>query len=156
MASPAPDEALLVVLPISHFCEKARWALERVGVPYTLQAHPPGFHVPAVKKLGVSGSSTPVLRLPDGRVLDDSSLILRHCDELAARAGLPRLFPLGQAERVASLCAKFDDTLGKDVRAVVYSHALGHAEIRRSAAAPPVSARENFIWHYTGLSFLVT
>ena len=153
----ADGEALLVVIPISHFCEKARWALHRLGVPHRIEAHAPGFHVPAVKALGVETStSTPVLRLPDGTVLADSSEIVRHCDTLAEQAGVERLFPPAVAGRVASLCAQLDGTLGKDARQVVYASALSHAEIRRAAAAPPVSPGERFAWTWTGLSFLVT
>ena len=29
----------LVTIPISHYCEKARWALERAGVPYVERPH---------------------------------------------------------------------------------------------------------------------
>jgi glutathione S-transferase len=153
----ADGEALLVVIPISHYCEKARWALERLGVPHRIEAHAPGFHVPAVKALGVGTStSTPVLRLLDGTVLADSSLILKHCDTLAEQGGVERLFPPAIADKVASLCAQLDGTLGKDARQVVYASALSTAEIRRAAAAPPVTSGERFAWTWTGLSFLVT
>ena len=156
-AGAADGEALLVVIPVSHFCEKARWALERLGVPHRVEAHPPGFHVPAVKALGVETStSTPVLRLPDGRVLADSRLIVRHCDTLAEQAGVERLFPPGLAAKVDSLCAQLDATLGGDARVVVYASALGSSEMRRSAAAPPVSPGERFAWTWTGVSFLMT
>jgi len=152
--SAASDEAVLVILPISHFCEKARWALDRFGVKFRVEAHAPGFHVPAVKGMGLSSTTTPVLRLPDGRVLGDSSLIVRHCDVLAQAANVERLFPPEQPD-VEELCARFD-TLGADARAVVYAHALSSAELRRAAAAPPVPPGERRAWHYTGLSWFVT
>ena len=66
----APDEPLknsyserpvLITIPVSHFCEKARWALDRFNIPYDEQPHCPGFHVPAVKAAGGKGSSTPLL-----------------------------------------------------------------------------------------------
>ena len=34
-----PARPRLLTIPISHFCEKARWALERAGVDYEEQAH---------------------------------------------------------------------------------------------------------------------
>jgi glutathione S-transferase len=32
-ADPTPSDNVLITIPISHFCEKARWALDRTGVP---------------------------------------------------------------------------------------------------------------------------
>lgn len=31
-SGPAPSR--LLTIPISHYCEKARWALEHAGIPY--------------------------------------------------------------------------------------------------------------------------
>jgi glutathione S-transferase len=33
MSTPKPENRL-VTIPISHYCEKARWVLDRAGVPY--------------------------------------------------------------------------------------------------------------------------
>ena len=35
----ADGENVLITIPISHFCEKARWALERAGLPYREERH---------------------------------------------------------------------------------------------------------------------
>ncbi|MCW3023116.1 MAG: Glutathione S-transferase family protein, partial [Conexibacter sp.] len=32
---------ILVTIPISHYCEKARWALDRAGVAYEERRHLP-------------------------------------------------------------------------------------------------------------------
>lgn len=34
----------LITLPISHYCEKVRWALDRQGIAYREEAHAPIFH----------------------------------------------------------------------------------------------------------------
>jgi glutathione S-transferase len=34
----------LLTIPISHYCEKARWGLERLGLAYREEAHIQGFH----------------------------------------------------------------------------------------------------------------
>ena len=34
----------LVTIPISHYCEKARWALERAGLDYVEERHVQGIH----------------------------------------------------------------------------------------------------------------
>lgn len=51
----------LVTIPISHYCEKARWALERAGIDYEERRHLQLFHyVPAI--LAAGGISAPALR----------------------------------------------------------------------------------------------
>ena len=47
MSAPTP---VLVTIPISHFCEKARWALDRAGVAYEEQRHLPALHRVAVRR----------------------------------------------------------------------------------------------------------
>jgi hypothetical protein len=42
----------LVTIPISHFCEKARWALARAGLQYTEQRHVQIVHIAAAKRAG--------------------------------------------------------------------------------------------------------
>lgn len=34
----------LIVIPVSHYCEKARWALTRVQIPFVEERHMPPFH----------------------------------------------------------------------------------------------------------------
>src|SRR5215212_1631565 len=55
----------LVTIPISHYCEKARWALERVGIPYREERHVQGIHRFAARRAG-GGITVPVLVTPDG------------------------------------------------------------------------------------------
>lgn len=68
----------LVTIPISHYCEKARWALEWAGLPYAEEAHLQVFHyLPAWRAGG--GRTVPILVHPGG-VLTDSADILRWAD----------------------------------------------------------------------------
>ena len=34
----------LIAFAVSHYCEKARWALERLNIPFIEERHVPGFH----------------------------------------------------------------------------------------------------------------
>ena len=36
---PASTPARLITIPISHYCEKARWALDRAGIGYREERH---------------------------------------------------------------------------------------------------------------------
>ena len=52
----------LITIAISHYCEKARWALDRAGITYVESAHVPLAHLVFTKAAG--GSSTPILVTP--------------------------------------------------------------------------------------------
>ena len=109
----------LLTIPISHFCEKARWALERAGLPYREERHVQGVNRIVSRRAGGHGT-LPVLICEAG-VLAESEAILRYAD-----AHLPeavRLFP-DQAPEVTALCRELDAGLGPDGRRLMYAHML--------------------------------
>jgi glutathione S-transferase len=113
----------LITIPFSHFCEKARWALEHAGIPFEEEGHCPGAHRVAVRRAG-GRSSVPVLVTDSGEVLADSTLILRFADDRAP-AGR-KLLPADEKERADALALedRFDDELGPHIRRFVYFHLL--------------------------------
>ncbi len=114
--------ARLVTIPISHFCEKARWGLHRAGVPYVEQPHLQLVHIAAARRAG-GGRSVPVFVADDGEVVADSTDILRW----AERRLTPdqRLYPDGElGRRAAALEDAFDDGLGPDSRLWIYHATL--------------------------------
>lgn len=118
MARAGDQERILVTIPISHFCEKARWALERAGLDYTEKRHIQLVHQVAVKRAG-GGSTAPVLRTAEG-VYDQSRAIMLYADE---RGPLEqRLYPAEQPDRaeVLALEERFDATLGPQARLWLY------------------------------------
>jgi glutathione S-transferase len=125
----AGDENVLITIPISHFCEKARWALERSGVPYRERAHLQVFHRVAVRRAGGNGTA-PVL-VWDGRVLAESADILE-----AVSAQAPpelQLFPDDRraAEEVRALELDFDTRLGPEGRLWMYYEMRGRGDLAR-------------------------
>jgi glutathione S-transferase len=88
----------LVTIPISHYCEKARWALERAGLAYREERHVQGLHRIAARLAG-GGRTVPVLVTLEG-ALGESEEILRWVEERTPRER--RLFPddPGRAMRV--------------------------------------------------------
>jgi glutathione S-transferase len=129
-----PDHTL-VTIPISHFCEKARWALDRAGIDYAERPHLQLFHWLAVRRAG-GGRTAPVLVCPD-RVLSESADIVRYAD--AACPPDRRLYPDGDAEVVA-LERDFDERLGPDGRAWMYDALRGSPEIATKYATTGVPA----------------
>ena len=110
----------LITIAISHYCEKARWALDRAGIEYVESAHVPLAHLLYTRPAG--GSSTPLLVTPT-RTITDSTDILRYADEKLDDA--LKLFPAGSiADEVVALEDRFDVQLGPAARAWAYAHLL--------------------------------
>jgi len=117
----------LVTIPISHYCEKARWALERAGIPYREERHVQGIHRIAARRAG-GGQTVPVLVTPEGS-LGESEEILRWVDERTPPER--RLFPSDPAElaEVEQLSRRFDDRLGPRGRRFMYVKMLSQPEL---------------------------
>jgi glutathione S-transferase len=114
----------LVTIPFSHFCEKARWALDYARVAYREEGHAPGLHRRAVKLASGKAGSVPVLVLDGDGVLDDSTLIVRWAD---ARATSDRkLLPSGGRELDETLALErhLDVDFAPHVRRIAYFHLL--------------------------------
>jgi glutathione S-transferase len=107
------SECTLITIPISHYCEKARWVLERAGIPYREHAHMQILHWVAVKRAG-GGRTAPVLVTDDGRVLPESDEIVAWAD---ARGELG-LYP---NDEVRALERDFDKRLGPEGRRWMYN-----------------------------------
>jgi glutathione S-transferase len=111
-----------VTIPISHFCEKARWALHRAGVSYVERPHLQLVHVAAARRAG-GGRSVPVFVADDGEVVADSTDILHWADRRLAPE--QRLYPAGGlGAGAAALEDELDEGLGPDGRLWMYHETL--------------------------------
>ena len=116
-----------ITIRFSHFCEKARWALDRAGVAYREESHVPILSWGATLRAG--GKRTVPCLVTPGRVVDDSTDILRWAD---AQGGAAPLFPVGpEVEEVAALEAEFDRRLGPAARRLAYFHLLQRPALMR-------------------------
>jgi glutathione S-transferase len=136
--SPADSGLRFITIRFSHFCEKARWALDHAGLDYREESHVPIFSWAAT--FGARGRRTvPVLVTPDG-TLSDSTDILRWID---TRRAAPPLFPEGTlGQEVAQLEDTFDRRVGPATRRLVYFHLMKDAppemlcQLLQSAGSP--------------------
>ncbi len=69
----------LYQFPISHFCEKIRWALEFKNIDYEIKNLLPGLHVLKTKKLSPE-TSVPILT-HHGKAIQGSSEIISYLDK---------------------------------------------------------------------------
>jgi glutathione S-transferase len=134
---------LLWHLPVSHYSEKVRWALDHKRVPHDRRALIGGLHIPIALLITRGRSYTlPILEL-DGLIIEDSTAIIaaleqRHPDE--------PLYPLDPAQRRRALDLEdwFDTRLGPDVRRFVFHALRGDQKLFDELAAtqiPPALSR---------------
>lgn len=120
---PVAKPAILITIPLSHYCEKARWGLDRAGLPYEEHAHAPLFS-------RLAGGTVPAL-VHGSRRFVDSTDILVHADN---SCGGDLLYPRDAKLRseVEALVARFDSELGPHTRRWAYSHMLSNAALIRA------------------------
>jgi glutathione S-transferase len=118
---------ILITIPISHYCEKARWALDRAGVKYQERAHLQVIHWIPVTRAG-GKKTAPVLVWGD-RVFADSAEIVEEASAKAPPGG--SLFPSdpAAAAEVRALQRGFDARLGPEGRRWMYNALRGRRDI---------------------------
>lgn len=98
---------MLVSVPASNFCEKARWALQLARIPFREREYAPVLHLFGTIPTG--GRSVPVLYWPESkRALTDSSDILDLCAQ-----SLPTLYPTKETKELELF---YDRSLGPHSR----------------------------------------
>jgi glutathione S-transferase len=129
------EVARLITIPISHYCEKIRWALDLLQIPYIEEKHVPPFHRLTTRKYG--GSSVPVLITKSGN-FTDSTDILHYLDTVSISSSNSsgfRLYPEAPELRreVEELAELFDRRLGPDIRTWGYYYRSGDRPTMRKA-----------------------
>ena len=115
---PTPE---LFHFKVSHFNEKARWALDYKGVEHVRHSLLPGPQKPKMQKLS-GQQQTPVLRCGDDVVAGSAAII----DYLERRFPEPRLYPRDDAtlRRAISVQARFDAEVGPAIRLAMFHDLL--------------------------------
>lgn len=119
----------MVTVPVSPYCELARWTLDHLSIAFTEECHAPFLHRLATRRHG-GGSVVPVLDLGETSLTDARQVV----DAYVPRAPEPlRLFPADPTDHAEcrDLFDAFFDELGVAVRAWAYAYQL---PLRRSTA----------------------
>ena len=106
-------------IEISHYSEKARWALAYKGVEHRRRAPVPGAHMPVALWLTRGEQKTfPILTL-DGRNIGDSTKLIAALED---RFPEPPLYPADEDQRSRALGLEdfFDEQLGPHMRLLAF------------------------------------
>lgn len=111
----------LITFGISHYCEKARWALDWLGVDYEETVYPPGLHIILGKLHGAGRTTVPYL-LDGKRVIEGSGAIIDWADEQAPDS--PRRLTFADALEIER---RADCGIGINARRFFYAQILPQA-----------------------------
>lgn len=106
--APVVDQLCLYVLPPSHYCERARWALDHMGLTYQEDRWAVGVHIPLARRIA-KGTTLPILTTGQ-EVIQGSGSILDW-------TGMPGGAP--------ALEQRFEKRIGVLVRQFIYAGTLG-------------------------------
>ncbi|MDF3820018.1 glutathione S-transferase N-terminal domain-containing protein [Leptospira sp. 96542] len=109
----------LYIFPISHFSEKARWALDRASYPYKLEILVPGLHIEFLKPL-VPETHLPVLQMESSAIQGSGAIL----DLVETQA-----FGGKATEEEKIMEEKIDIEIGKSLQTILYSFILECPEI---------------------------
>lgn len=147
-------------IDISHYSEKARWALDYKGVAWRRRAPVPGTHIPVALYLTRGAQMTfPVLRI-EGETIGDSTAVIAALEE---RHPDPPLYPADPAlrRRALELEDYFDEELGPAIR-LFFFHEMREdperfAALIERSSPPPLNRAPRLAAAYanafTGLRF---
>jgi glutathione S-transferase len=113
------ERPVLWHIPISHYSEKARWALDHKRMPHRRRGLPGGAHMLAALALTRGRTVTFPVLVVNGDGIGDSTAIIA---ELERRQPDPPLYPDDPAERRRALDLEeyFDEELGSPIRLVAW------------------------------------
>lgn len=113
---------VLYIFAISHYCEKACWALDYLDIDYEITHLAPGIHRQIAKQLGAPRSALPIL-VADGQLVQGSAEIIDWADA-AASTDSKCLTPDTAREQCLEIEKRLDDIVGIHTRRYYYSEAL--------------------------------
>ena len=118
----AMDIPMLWHIPLSHFSEKVRWALDYKGIAHYRRVLGPDYLIRAWRATG--RGTLPILFL-DGRPIGDSTHILAALEQ---RYPAPPLYPADAPARQRALALEdyFDEELGPALRAAIVTPLFRH------------------------------
>ena len=133
----------LLEFPHSHYCEKARWALDYKGIPFQAVAIMPGFHMITVRKYAPH-TSVPVL-LNGNEVVQGSNEIITYLEQ---QYPLHPLTPTDadQLQTCLEIEHSMDERLGENIRRILYYGLLAYPDYIRHCFTHPMPGLKQVIF----------
>jgi len=131
----------LITFGSSHYCEKARWALDWHDIPYSDVGWPPGLHQVLAKRCGAKATSLPILL--DGEIVVQGSGVIIHWADSKANDATRRLAPRGDSTEAQEIEDRANEVIGVHVRRLAYAEMLP----KYSKLAKRALFQRTSVWH---------
>jgi glutathione S-transferase len=137
---------VLYHIQVSHYNEKARWALDYKQIPHVRRAPPPMIHTVWAFAM-TRGATFPVLALNGERIGDSTRII----EALERRHPDPPLYPADESERRRALELEdfFDEELGPHIRRAMFAELTRDPAAFAQAAAPRAGRGTQLVYKTT-------
>lgn len=133
----------LYIFTISHYCEKARWALEYLGFDADIQTLAPGTHIKVAKGLGLKRGSVPFLKAGDEIVQGSEAII-----DWAEKNNTSDKTLHSNNKEVIDIELRLDKQLGVHIRRWFYSEAI----LETPELVKPIFMHKLSVWEKIKLS----
>jgi glutathione S-transferase len=137
MLSMSGQRPVLITISISHYCEKARWALDRAGIAYDERRYLPALHQAQARRHG--SVTVPVLVCKEAGTLRESSDIVAYADARGGRIDC-------ENAEARALADDYDERLGPATRLWVYHSLLDRTDLTTPSMTAGVSAWQKAVW----------
>lgn len=127
-------QARRITFGFSHFCEKARWALDWHGIAYQEIGWPPGVHRILAKHCGAKGTTLPIL-LDGGMVIEGSGAIIDWA-ETKAQDCTRSLTPQANLSESQEIERRADEVIGVHVRSCTLTPRALATDVERWRTRP--------------------
>ncbi len=138
------SEFRLITITPSHYCEKARWALEYAEVGYRENGHTPLLHRVATRLAG--GRNTVPVLVAGGQVYPDSTDIIEYIQLEHSGGWRPYFDDSTLSEEARRLEELFDTRLGPHSRRLAYHYLLDDDRLFFAAVIPGVGGLEKVVF----------
>jgi len=128
---------------VSHYNEKARWALDFKRWPHHRTALVPGFHIPRARWM-TGQNQLPIIRL-EGRTIAGSNHILAELERLRPD---PPLYPRDERERARAIAIEkhFDEEVAPDLRRIFWSTYLSRPAVCSRMSTDGFGTSTRVLW----------
>jgi glutathione S-transferase len=122
----------LITFGRSHFCEKARWALDWHGIAYDEIGWPPGLHIILAKRCGAKATTLPILL--DGESVTQGSGAIIDWAERRSQDFTRSLTPQSNQAEAQEIERRADEIISVHVRRLTYAETLpSHSHLVKPA-----------------------
>lgn len=126
------EKPRLITFAASHFCEKARWALDWHGIAYDEIGWPPGLHLVLAKSYGARVRTVPIL-LDGAEIIQGSGAIIDWAESKTTDRSRS-LTPTKNVSEAKDIEQRADDIIGPHVRRLAFAELLpDHAHLVKQA-----------------------